>query len=149
MLAIISYLEKQELDWEIHNTLNDAFQVDTHFYISETPVDTRWEDASDYPREHFFKDIHFAVACLEANYVFVNVQRARTFEKAGYDWFRLHDFKHPENACYIFGPNYSKPELIRGVNVSIDSGRGSLHTVSAMAMVLYSRDMKWRTSTSV
>ena len=131
MIAIISYLEKEEYDLEIHKVLNDAFRVKDHCYLS--PAFT----------------IHKAMSRLGSGYEYVNVQRPITFKNLGYESFRLQDYVHPKDCCYVFGSNYGKVELIRGSNVSIDIGRGSLHTVSAMAMVLYDREIKCRASNSV
>ena len=131
MIAVISYLEKEEYDLEIHKVLNDAFRIDDHYYISSS------------------LSIHTAVEKLGSDYAYVNIQRAHSFKKAGYDSVRLRDFKHPENACYVFGSNYGKPDFVKGANVSIDIGRVSLHAVSALAMVLYDRAVKCRISNSV
>ncbi len=124
MIAVISYLEKEEYDLEIHKVLNDAFRIDDHYYISSS------------------LSIHTATKKLGPDYEYVNIQRASAFKALGYDSFRLRDYVHPKDCCYVFGPNYEKVELVRGANVSIDIGRGSLHTVSALAMVLYDRVVK-------
>lgn len=131
MLAIISYLENEEYDKDIHDTLDNAFRIKDHYHLTGS------------------LSIHTLVERLGPIYEYVNVQRTHTFKKEGYDWFRLQDFEHPKNCCYVFGPNYGKPELVKGANVSIDIGRGSLHTVSALAMVLYDREIKCQASNSV
>lgn len=130
MIAIISYVETPEYDREIQEVLGEMFFIDEHYYIKETPV-----------KQSHFIDVQSAVLALDG-YEIVNVQRRKVFERAGLETESLKDFRHPEDACYIFGPNYGKPVVVDGLNVSVDVGKGSLHAVSVMAMVLYDRVTK-------
>lgn len=171
MIAIISYIDPsrrrhsvehisvertllsdetiRHYDRELHDVLDSAFRINDHYYIGRDLEDIAW-CKKQRGKAHCFTNLLMALTFMDSKYELVNVQRKKTFEKAGQDWQTLEDFVHGKDCCYVFGPNFGEPSLAApATNISIDIGRGSLHTITAAAMVLYDREMKCRASDSV
>jgi len=77
----------------------------------------------------------------------INVQPPLFYERAKKDFEWLHNYQHPDDACYVFGPNHGEQPFADGDNVAIALEDSSLYSFTALAIVLYDRKAKLEAST--
>ena len=149
MLAIVTYVEEIRPGfWKFQKAILDNLDythgVTVHYFIARTDKERQlYSTAKDGQVENRCVGSLAQVRLDIEPKNFVNVQPAHVFEhRAG---CYLGDFQHPEDeVCYIFGPNHGVIEhKIGGSNVSIPLSVSSLYTSSAVAMVLYDRNLTW------
>jgi hypothetical protein len=150
LLAIVTYVENVKpggwaaFDRCIHDNLEYTLGVDRHYYVARGNRELEWfyglpKGLGDAKCISSVADIaHLAVD-------FVNVQAPAEFKTRGQSFEWLHNFRHPDNVCYVFGPNHGSIELAKGVNVSIPLKRSALYASSTTAIVLYDRRTKIET----
>ena len=145
MLAIVTYVEDirpgfWQFQKRILDNLDYTHGVDVHYFIARGDKERQlYSTAKDGQVENrCVQSLRQVILDIDRK-SFVNVQPMHVFEHRGGCY--LPDFAHPEEACYIFGPNHGEIEVKpEGMNVSIPMQVSSLYTSSAVAMTLYDRN---------
>jgi len=146
-IAVVTYIEEvkpgwREFDRAIHDNLGYTFEIDSHYYVARTSADRDWFHKSKpgVGEKHCVSSVKEARKHLGEAWLYVNVQPPHFFEERDL-W--LQDYDHTRyDTCYIFGPNHGPVELTSGAHISIPLDKSSLYASSAVAMVLYDRQIK-------
>lgn len=149
MLAVVTYVETVKpggwvgFDRVVNNNLDYTFDVDRHYYVARQQREV--DDFYRLPKMGTL-DIRCVPSILEIEFedavTFVNVQPKIFFERAKQYFNWLHDYEHPDDACYVLGPNHGEQPLADGDNVVIELEESALYSFSALAVILYDRRAK-------
>ena len=145
MIAVATYIEEVKPGWRnfdkfILMNLQYVFSYDVHYYIAQNERDRTWFYRQNFLGEHRLVVTAAEIKSRSGSMHYVNVQPPNVFHRQ--EVVELHEFKHPDNCCYIFGPNHGVIETVGGLNVLIPLDKSSLYASSAVAMVLYDRKAK-------
>ena len=154
MIAVISYVETVKpggwvgFDRVINNNLDYVFDVDVHYYVAR-----RQQEVDDYYSAQKLGTLETRVVRsihdieFKEPVTWVNVQPPLFYKREKKDFEWLHNYQHPDDACYILGPNHGEQPFADGDNVAIALEDSSLYSFTALSIVLYDRKAKLETDT--
>lgn len=149
LLAVVTYVETVKpggwagFDRVVNNNLDYTFDVDRHYYVAR-----QQKEVDDF---HVLQKLGtLDIRCVRSVFDiefnlpvrFVNVQPEIFFKRAKQPFQWLHNYLHPNDACYVLGPNHGEQPRVDGDNVAIALEESSLYSFSALAVVLYDRRTK-------